>query len=133
MNLDNPMMKVILGLIFLGCCLACTSYKSIAKKNEGITEALIRASMKPGGKYKLTLQDGHQLKVKLQEVDSVSVHGSYLDHSGEVVRRHAFHDTYKNLEFNTTKISARKFDILKTMGLLLFFYCVGYFIMLTNM
>jgi hypothetical protein len=110
-------MKITLSFVLLVCfCSGCTSYKSISKKNEVVSEAKIKSSLKPGGKYKLTLLSGQLLKVKILEVDSIGVHGVRLVRLGE---QHPFNDTFNDLQSNTTKISAREFDPLKTLGLLI--------------
>ena len=104
----RPSTNLIVVAIAATTLTSCTSYKDITKKNPINKEFL--SQLKVNKRYKLYLNSGAVLKVRVDSIENERVYGRMWGSSRDKNTQGSFNDSFDRLSANVTKISRKKFN-----------------------
>jgi hypothetical protein len=102
--------KLLISALFVTTLTSCTTYKTIASK-EQINEVFL-SQLKTNKKHKFYLTSGIVLKVHIDSIDTERIYGRMPQPSDGQTRpgKIGFSDSIESLNKNVNKISRKKFN-----------------------
>jgi len=104
----NLYANLLISTLFVATLTSCTTYKTIAKKEE-INEVFL-SQLKTNKKHKFYMTSGIVLKVHIDSIDTERIYGRMRQSSDGKTRKIDFSDSIENLNKNVNKISRKKFN-----------------------